>query len=123
MKPMSMLNGHPNRNYCAGVEPIPARSAMACRSPSAWRSPDRSTARTYRVFVVTGDGELQEGSNWEAAMAAGYRKLGNLALIVDRNTLQQGARVAETNEHRAAWRQIRAFGWEVTTSDGHDRRR
>ena len=74
----------------------------------------------YRVFVITGDGELQEGSNWEAAMAAGHRKLGRLTLVVDRNTLQQGARVTETNDIEPLADKFRAFGWDVVDVDGHD---
>src|SRR5579871_2211996 len=93
MKPLSLLNGHPNRNYVPGVEantgplghgmPIAVGVALAGKIDKA----------PYRVFVITGDGELQEGSNWEAAMAAGHHRLANLTLIIDRNTLQQGARV------------------------------
>jgi transketolase len=120
MKPMSPLNGHPNRNYVPGVEantgplghglPIAVGVAIAGQIDRAG----------YRVFVITGDGELQEGSNWEAAMAAGHRKLSNLTLIVDRNTLQQGARVAETNEVEPLADKFRAFGWAVAEVDGHD---
>src|SRR3546814_5673297 len=51
----------------------------------------------HHVFVLTGDGELQEGSMWEAAMFAGHRGLGNLTVIVDRNRLQQGAGTENTN--------------------------
>jgi transketolase len=120
MQPLSMLSGHPNRNYVPGVEantgplghglPIAVGVAIAGRIDAA----------AYRVFVVTGDGELQEGSNWEAAMAAGHRKLGNLTLIVDRNTLQQGARVAETNDLEPLVDKFQAFGWDVVDVDGHD---
>jgi transketolase len=120
MKPKSALNGHPNRNAVPGVEantgplghglPIAVGVAIAGQIDHA----------DYRVFVVTGDGELQEGSNWEAAMAAGHRKLANLTLIIDRNTLQQGARVAETNEVEPLADKFRAFGWEVVDADGHD---
>ena len=120
MKPRSMLNGHPNRNYVPGVEantgplghglPIAVGVAIAGQIDHAG----------YRVFVVTGDGELQEGSNWEAAMAAGHRKLANLTLIIDRNTLQQGARVAETNDVEPLGDKFRAFNWEVVDVDGHD---
>jgi transketolase len=73
-----------------------------------------------RTFVVLGDGELQEGSNWEAAMFAGHRKLGNLCAIVDRNRLQQGAPVAATNELEPLADKWRAFGWDVHEIDGHD---
>jgi len=120
MRPLSMLNGHPNRNYVAGVEantgplghgmPIAVGIAIAGKLDAA----------PYRVFVITGDGELQEGSNWEAAMTAGNRKLGNLTLIIDRNHLQQGARVAETNDLEPLADKFRAFNWEVVDVDGHD---
>ena len=120
MKPMSALNGHPNRNYVPGVEantgplghglPIAIGVAIAGKLDKA----------DFRVFVITGDGELQEGSNWEAAMAAGHHKLANLTLIIDRNTLQQGARVAETNDLEPLADKWRAFGWNVVEADGHD---
>ena len=120
MKPLSMLNGHPNRNNVAGVEantgplghglPIAVGIALAGKIDNA----------DYRVFVITGDGELQEGSNWEAAMASGHHKLANLTLIVDRNTLQQGARVAETNDVEPLADKFRAFRWDVIDVDGHD---
>ena len=120
MKPMSALNGHPNRNYVPGVEantgplghglPIAIGVAIAGKLDKA----------DFRVFVITGDGELQEGSNWEAAMAAGHYKLANLTLIIDRNTLQQGARVAETNDLEPLADKWRAFRWDVVEADGHD---
>jgi transketolase len=74
----------------------------------------------YRVFVVVGDGELQEGSIWEAALTAGHRKLANLTLIVDRNGLQQGARTEDTAALEPLADKWRAFGWEVIEVDGHD---
>jgi transketolase len=120
MKPLSMLNGHPNRNYVPGVEantgplghglPIAVGIALA----------GKIDGTGYRVFVITGDGELQEGSNWEAAMAAGHHKLANLTLIIDRNTLQQGARVADTNDVEPLGDKFRAFRWDVVDVDGHD---
>jgi transketolase len=120
MQPLSMLNGHPNRNYLAGVEtntgplghgmPIAVGMAIAGKMDGA----------PYRVFVVTGDGEQQEGSNWEAGMAAGHRHLANLTLIIDRNRLQQGARVEDTKTLEPLADKWRAFGWEVAEVDGHD---
>jgi transketolase len=120
MKPLSLLNGHPNRNYVAGVEantgplghglPIAVGVAIAGQIDQA----------AFRTFVITGDGELQEGSNWEAAMTAGHRKLANLTLIIDRNTLQQGARVAETNDVEPLADKWRAFRWDVVEANGHD---
>ena len=76
----------------------------------------------WRTFVVTGDGELQEGSNWEAIMAAAQFKLDNLTLIVDHNRLQQGARLAETINLAPLAPKMEAFGWAVEGIDGHDLR-
>jgi transketolase len=73
-----------------------------------------------RVFVLTGDGELQEGSNWEALMAAGQFGLDSLTLIVDRNRLQQGDRTENTVTLDPLGDRLRAFGWSVGEVDGHD---
>src|SRR5437764_650380 len=73
----------------------------------------------WRTFVVLGDGELQEGSNWEAAMYAAQRGLGNLTAIVDRNRLQQGASTADTNDLEPLADKWTAFGWETCVIDGH----
>jgi transketolase len=120
LQPQSRLNGHPNRTYLPGVEtntgplghgfPVATGIAVAGQIDTA----------DYRVFVLTGDGELQEGSMWEAAMFAGHRGLGNLTLIVDRNRLQQGARTEDTNALEPLADKWRAFGWEVVEVDGHD---
>lgn len=120
MGPLSRLNGHPNRNYLPGVEtntgplghgmPVAVGMAIAGKMDKA----------DYRIFVVTGDGEQQEGSNWEAGMTAGHRHLANLTLIIDRNRLQQGATVESTNTLEPLADKWRAFGWEVVEVDGHD---
>jgi transketolase len=75
---------------------------------------------TWRTFVVLGDGEMQEGSNWEAAMSAGHRGLDNLVAIVDRNRLQQGARTEATSRLDPLTDKWAAFGWEAVEVDGHD---
>lgn len=120
MQPLSALNGHPNRRKVPGVEantgplghglPIGVGSAIASRLSGA----------NWRTFVLLGDGELQEGSNWEAAMCAGHRELDTLTAIVDRNRLQQGARTEETNRLEPLADKWRAFGWDVIDCDGHD---
>jgi transketolase len=120
MQPLSMLNGHPDRNKVPGVEantgplghglPIGVGAAIAAKIDAA----------SWRTFVLTGDGELQEGSNWEAAMSAAHYRLDNLTVIVDRNRLQQG----DTTEHTMRLEPLadrwRAFGWHVAEVDGHD---
>ncbi len=120
MQPLSALNGHPNRRKVPGVEantgplghglPIGVGSAIASRLSGA----------NWRTFVVIGDGELQEGSNWEAAMCAGHRELDTLTAIIDRNGLQQGARTEETNRLEPLADKWRAFGWDAVECDGHD---
>lgn len=74
-----------------------------------------------QTFVLVGDGELQEGSNWEAAMLASTHRLAKLTLIVDRNMLQQGRTTEEVNRLDPLADKWRAFGWSVVEVDGHDR--
>ncbi|MCE0534713.1 transketolase [Kineosporia rhizophila] len=121
-QPRSALNGHPNRTKVPGVETntgplghgLPVAVGMAVAGVLA------GSAR--RVFVVLGDGELQEGSNWEAAMTAGHRKLANLTAVVDRNGLQQGARTEDTVTLEPLADKWTAFGWRVLEVAGHDHR-
>ena len=120
LKPLSKLNGHPNRNYVPGVEantgplghglPIAVGHALSAKL-------DVSQRRTY---VLVGDGELQEGSNWEAMMAASHYELDRLTVIVDRNRLQQGATVRETNDLEPLDQKATAFGFAVVEVNGHD---
>src|SRR3954463_9979684 len=116
----SALNGHPDRNKVPGVEtntgplghglPVAVGTAIAAKLDGSAR----------RTFVLCGDGELQEGSNWEAIMAAGHRGLDNLIAIVDRNGLQQGARTEDANALAPLGAKFEAFGWEVREVDGND---
>jgi transketolase len=120
MRPLSPLNGHPDRNKVPGVEantgplghglPIAVGMAIAARIDGA----------AWRTFVLTGDGELQEGSNWEAIMAAAHLRLDNLTVIVDRNRLQQGDATEKTIALEPLVERWRAFGWSVVEVDGHD---
>jgi transketolase len=119
-QPLSRLNGHPDRKKVPGVEtntgplghglPVAAGAALSAKLQDA----------TWRVFVLTGDGELQEGSNWEAAMMAAHYKLDNLTVIVDRNRLQQGDLTEQTMQLEPLADKWRAFGWSVEEVDGHD---
>ena len=90
--------------------PVAVGMALAARADGSAR----------RAFVLTGDGELQEGSMWEAAMAAGHFGLDNLSLIVDRNGLQQGDLTERTMRLEPLADKWRAFGWAVREVDGHD---
>jgi transketolase len=120
MRPLSPLNGHPDRNKVPGVEantgplghglPIALGMAAAAKLDGA----------AWRTFVLTGDGELQEGSNWEAIMTAAHLRLDNLTAIVDRNRLQQGDATERTVTLEPLAERWRAFGWGVVEVDGHD---
>jgi len=120
MAPLSALNGHPNRNKVPGVETntgplghgMPVGVGMAVAS--------KLTGRPARTFVVLGDGEMQEGSNWEALMTGAQRHLDNLTIIIDRNRLQQGAPTEETAGLDPLDAKLDSFGWEVREVDGHD---
>ena len=119
-QPLSALNGHPNRTKVPGVEtntgplghgfPVAVGHAIAAKLQGSPR----------RTFVVMGDGELQEGSNWEAAMTASHYGLSALTAIVDRNGLQQGARTEDTKTLEPLADKWASFGFEVRNVDGHD---
>ena len=76
--------------------------------------------RGYRVYVLLGDGELNEGQVWAAAMSAAHFKLGNLAAIVDRNRVSVDGLTEEVMSAEPIADKWRAFGWTVTAVDGHD---
>lgn len=120
LQPYSALNGHPNRVKVAGVETNTGPLGHGLPVGVGMAKAAKISGQNWRVVVLCGDGELQEGSNWEAAMAASQFKLDNLTLIVDHNRLQQGARLSETNELAPIGEKFNAFGWSSVDIDGHD---
>ncbi len=113
------LSGHPSGSVlgietCTGALghglPFAVGAALAARAQNSAR----------RTYVLVGDGELQEGSNWEAAMMAGMHGLDSLAVLVDRNRLQQGRGTETVNRLEPLADKWRAFGWTVAEVDGHD---
>jgi transketolase len=120
MDPLSRLNGHPDRKKLPGIEantgslghglPIGVGAALGARMRH----------ESWRVFVLTGDGELQEGSNWEAAMMAQHYGLDNLIVIVDRNRIQQGDFTEKTLRMEPLADRWKAFGFAVQEINGHD---
>ena len=80
----------------------------------------RMQGKDFRTVVMLGDGELQEGSNWEGAMAAAQFKLSNLTAILDYNKIQQSGPVAEMQDLEPLAEKFTAFGWAVREIDGHD---
>jgi len=123
MQPLSRLSGHPSI-HVPGVEantgalghglPIAAGVALATKMTGS------DIPSTPRAYVLTGDGELQEGSNWEAAMIAAQHKLDNLICIVDRNRIQMMDRTERISSLEPLADKWRAFGWSVHEVDGHD---
>jgi transketolase len=111
--------GHPTRKV-PGIEqntgalghglPICVGMALASKMDDAG----------FRVFTLLGDGELAEGSNWEAAMAASHYKLNNLTAIIDCNTLQISGRTRDVMNHEPLAEKFAAFGWSVRQVDGHN---
>ena len=120
LKPHSRLNGHPNRTKVPGIETNTGPLGHGLPIAVGMAKAAQLNRERWRTFVITGDGEMQEGSNWEAIMAAAQFKLDNLTLIIDHNRLQQGARLADTNNIAPLRPKLEAFGWEVQEIDGHD---
>ena len=111
--------GHPTR-HIPGIEmntgalghglPICIGMALAAKMDAA----------PYRVFTLLGDGELAEGSNWEAGLAAAHYKLDNLTAIIDHNTLQITGHTRDVMSNEPLDEEWRAFGWAVKVVNGHD---
>ncbi|MGI6652780.1 MAG: transketolase [Christensenellales bacterium] len=115
----SRLIGHPT-NKVPGVEMCTGALGHGLSIGVGMALAAKRTGRSYRTFVLMGDGEQAEGSVWEAAMAGANYKLDNLFAIIDRNGLQisgQTEKVMALEDFAEKWA---AFGWEVTEIDGHD---
>ncbi len=113
------LDGHPD----VGVPGIEASSGSLGMGISKGRGialAKRRLGRGGRVVVMTGDGELQEGQNWEALQAAAHERLGRLWVVVDRNEVQSDKPTEEIVALGDIEAKLRAFGWHVATVDGHD---
>ncbi|MEU1303815.1 transketolase [Streptomyces shenzhenensis] len=122
MAPLSPLNGHPARLKVPGVETNTGPLGHGFPVATGCALGAQLRGETWRTIVVLGDGEMQEGSNWEAAMTAAHYKLANLTAVVDRNRLQQGARTEDTKTLEPLAEKWASFGWEVRVIDGHDHR-
>ena len=116
----SRLPGHPVRQKTPVIELNTGALGHGLSVGVGLALAGRMSGRCNRVFVLTGDGELQEGSVWEAAMSASHFGLGRLVVIVDRNTLQladRTERIMPLEPLAAKWA---AFGFDVRECDGHD---
>ncbi len=126
----SDLQGHPNRHYVAGVEvgtgslgqglSIGVGMALALRRDRLKRHAPTGRHLVPRVWVNVGDGELQEGQNWEAAMAAAHYQLDNLTVMVDLNDAQIDGFTHDVMSIEPLAEKYAAFGWNVVEAWGHD---
>lgn len=117
----SRLQGHPGRDHLLPGLELSAGSLGQGLSVSVGMAlAGKMDKKNWKVYCILGDGELQEGSVWEAAMSAGHHKLDNLIAIVDRNKLQIDGTVANVMDIEPLEDKWKSFGWNVINIDGHD---
>jgi transketolase len=116
----SILGGHPERAKVPGVEASTGALGHGTGIGLGMALAARMQRRDSRVFVITGDGEINEGSVWETAMAAAKHGLDNLTIIVDYNKIQSYGTTAEVQPLEPLADKWRAFGFAVREVDGHD---
>lgn len=116
----SRLQGHPDMRKLPGVEMSTGSLGQGLSAASGMALAARLDGRDYRVYVLLGDGEIQEGQVWEAAMAAAHYRLDNLTAFIDYNGLQIDGRCCEVMTVEPVADKWRAFGWHVVEIDGHD---
>src|SRR6185437_1382023 len=109
----SPLNDHPNMKLAHGIDFSSGSLGHNLSVGAGMAIAARVTGRDYRTFVLTGDGELQEGQVWEAAMAASHYKLGNLVAIVDANGFSGAGPTSQAMNIEPLGKGFEAFGWTV----------
>ena len=116
----SKFQGHPNMNKVPGIEMSTGSLGQGFSAAVGMAIAGKIDKNPGRVYALTGDGELQEGIVWEAAMQAAHRKLDNLVAIVDLNGLQIDGKVSEVKCVCPVDEKFRSFGWNVINVDGHN---
>ncbi len=116
----SHLQGHPDMNKTTGVEVCTGSLGQGLSQAVGLALAARLGSRSSRVFCLLGDGEVQEGQIWEAAMAAPHYQLDNLCVIIDQNGLQIDGEVAKVMNVGPLGPKFLAFNWHVLEVDGHD---
>ena len=116
----SHLQGHPDSKSTPGVEVCTGSLGQGLSMANGMALGLRLDGRESRVYALLGDGELQEGQVWEAAMAAAHYKIDNLCALVDANALQIDGEVAKVMNVAPIAAKFRAFGWHALEIDGHD---
>ena len=116
----SKFQGHPNMRKVPGIEMSTCSLGQGFSAAVGMAVAGKIDKNPGRVYVLTGDGELQEGIVWEAAMQASHRKLDNLVAIVDLNGLQIDGKVNDVKCVCPVDEKFRSFGWNVISVDGHN---
>ncbi len=114
------LQGHPEKDSPPGVEIASGSLGQGLSMANGIALADRLDGRTRRIYCLLGDGEIQEGQVWEAAMTAHHHKLESVCAIIDANQLQQNGPVKEIQDIEPLADKWRAFGWHAIEIDGHD---
>ena len=116
----SKFQGHPNMRKVPGIEMSTGSLGQGFSAAVGMAVAGKIDKNPGRVYALTGDGELQEGIVWEAAMQASHRKLDNLVAIVDLNGLQIDGKVSDVKCVCPVDEKFRSFGWNVISVDGHN---
>jgi len=116
----SKLQGHPDMRKVPGVEMSTGSLGQGLSAANGMALADKLDGRTNRIYVMVGDGEMQEGQIWEAAMAAAHYRLDNVTGFLDYNGLQIDGPIEEVMNSAPLADKWRAFGWHVLEIDGHD---
>ena len=118
-KPDSILQGHPSMRYTPGVDMSTGSLGQGISAAVGMALGAKLKGKDFRVYTALGDGEIEEGQVWEAAMFAGNRKLDNLVAVVDFNNLQIDGALDEVNSPCPIDEKFAAFGWNVIVINGH----
>ena len=116
----SILQGHPDMKHIPGVDMSTGSLGQGISCACGMALSAKHFGDDYKVYALLGDGELEEGQVWEAAMFAGNKNLSNLTAIVDYNNLQIDGSIEEVNSPYPIDKKFEAFNWHVITIDGHD---
>ena len=116
----SILQGHPDMKKIPGVDMSSGSLGQGISAATGMALSAKHFGDTYKVYTILGDGEIQEGQVWEAAMFASHKKLSNLTVIVDNNNLQIDGSVDAVNSPYPIDEKFKAFGFEVIVINGHD---
>lgn len=116
----SYLQGHPDMKHIPGVDMTSGSLGQGISAAVGMAIAGKLQGKDYRVYTLLGDGEIQEGQVWEAAMLAGHKKLDNLVVIVDNNNLQIDGAITEVNSPYPIDKKFEAFNFHVINIDGND---